>query len=306
MLTKRGDKTLLKSHELIFEPKLDGYRALCVKKNGKLSFYSRNGLPMTEKYPELQHPKLIKATSAILDGEIIAYGPDGMPHFQALQQGKPAVYIVFDIIEKDGKSLINEPLTERKKILKATVRNGTEIEKIFDTSDGEALWKQMVKHRLEGVMAKVPDSRYYPNERTGVWLKIKIHETVDAVIVGYTSGRREISALVLGLYDGKQLTYIGKVGTGFNEATMAELAKKFSSRQRAGPPKGFNPLKKIKDVQWLSPTMACEIKYANVTGEGILRAPVFLRIRTDKTAKQCSMEQIKRRESVPSMHKRAQ
>lgn len=293
MLTKRGDKHILKSHAYLFEPKLDGYRALCVKKDGKLHFYSRNGLTMT-KYPELQHPSLIKAKSAIVDGEIIAYGPDGMPHFQALQQGNRAVYIIFDILEKNGKSLIDLPLTERKKILAKTVRDGKEIEKIFDTADGEALWNQMVKHHLEGVMAKIPDSKYYPGERTSVWLKVKIHETVDAVIVGYTSEKRNISALILGLYDGNQLVYIGKVGTGFNEENMAKLEKKFTNKHRVKPPKGFAPNKKVKDVHWLSPTVACEIKYANVTGEGILRAPVFLRIRHTKTAKQCTIDQIKK------------
>ncbi len=292
MLAQRGRKSILTSPDYLFEPKLDGFRALCVKQDGILTFYSRNGLNITDKYPELQHPKLIKARHAIVDGEIIAYGPDGMPHFQALQEGEPAVYIIFDIIEKNGKTLTNLPLTERKKILKKTVRNGKEIEKIFDTTDGQALWKQMVKHQLEGVMAKVPDSKYYPNERSGVWLKIKIHDSVDAVIVGYTSEKREISALILALYDGNQLVYIGKVGTGFSEKNMADLARRFQRRHRSKPPRGFIYPKKLKEVHWLSPVTASEIKYTQVTRDGILRAPVFLRVRTDKKAKQCTIDQI--------------
>src|SRR5579859_2053811 len=226
-----GSAKDLESPEYIYEPKLDGYRALCFV-DDRLKFVSRNGNDITNNYPEFAFRDHINARDCILDGEIVVFDKNGDPSFQLLQQGfVEATYIVFDILKKNGKSLTSLPLSERKKILDATVKDGDHIEKVLFTKDGKQLYKTMAKYHLEGVIAKKINSYYYPNKRTNVWLKIKLHKSVDAIIVGFTQGKRKISSLALGLYDkNHKLQYIGKVGTGFSHELLAELEKKFERR----------------------------------------------------------------------------
>ncbi len=149
----------------------------------------------------------------------------------------------------------------------------------------------MTRKHLEGVMAKEIDSLYYPNRRSRVWLKIKQHQTGDCIIIGYTQERRSLSALLLAVYDGKKLVYIGRVGTGFNSENTPEILRKLKKLQRAKPPKG---IENEDGVTWVSPQQVCEVKYAEVTRGGMLRAPVFTHLRTDKPAKDCDTKQFVR------------
>ncbi len=289
MNAKIGDVNDLKNREYIFEPKLDGYRALCYV-NTNLKFISRNQKDLTDKDPELDVRHNIKAKSAILDGEIVAFDNKGRPSFQALQRSKPAVYIVFDILMKNGKSLSALPLLERKKILDQTVVDGDEIEKIIFVEDGKALYKVAQKSGYEGVMAKVKDGLYYPGKRSGLWLKIKFFTTIDCVIVGYSKGKRVVASLALGLYDDEgKLHYIGSVGTGFTMAIIDELYEKLQ-RMKAYKPMLVNKEEVPKEVILVKPKLVAEVKFVEMTKAGILRTPVFLRLRTDKKPTECTFK----------------
>ncbi len=285
-----GNTDYLDMKGYIYEPKLDGYRALCVLEHGKLKFISRNNNDLTDTYPELHFPKNIKAQSAVLDGEIVAFDTEGNPSFTLLQQGYKASYIVFDILMKNGKSITNEPLLKRKEILASTVNDGQGIEKIFYTTQGQALWKEIQKRKLEGVMAKRVDGLYYEGQRTAQWIKIKLLNTIDCVIVGYLPGKRALSSLALGLYnEAGNLTYIGNVGTGFTYHMIDELLtqlKKLIVEDLPLQNKAVAPKASI----WVQPKLVAEIKYLEMTPYGILRAPVFLRLRKDKRPQECTFK----------------
>ncbi len=297
MNAKMGSLEDLGKSGYIFEPKLDGIRALCYVGKG-LKLISRNNIDLTDTYPELQFRKKINAKTAILDGEIIAYDNKGRPSFSLLQEGGAVTYVVFDILTKNGTSLINKPLLERKKILDKTIREGNGLEKIFFVSDGKKLWKKIIKAHLEGVIAKTAQGLYYPGERTREWLKIKPAKSVDCVIIGYRPGKRIIGSLALGLYDNKGiLTYIGNVGTGFTQELLQDLHDRFK------PLKSTPIINKEErapnDVIWVKPTLVAEIKYLKVTSYGILRMPVFLRLRKDKKPKECTFK-----DQLPIKHTR--
>jgi DNA ligase D-like protein (predicted ligase) len=287
MNAHRGDESDLTNPEFIFEPKLDGFRALCYV-NNDIRLISRNDLDLTEKYPELSTIRnAINAKSAILDGEIVAFDAKGRSSFQELQQGKKAVYMVFDILMKNGKSLVSLPLLERKKILKTMIKNGLRIKKVKFSNDGKKLWQEACKKNLEGVMAKKFDAHYYPGLRSFVWLKIKRFQTADCVIIGYTQEKRLISSLALGLYDKKGvLEYVGNVGTGFDEAAQKKLYTLLKSIRSAKKPVAAKPRKLVK---WVKPKYICEVKFSEVTHDRNLRQPVYIRLRTDKKPKQCTI-----------------
>lgn len=284
MLSRLSNEKILSSKEYIFEPKLDGYRALCFK-NSKLKFLSRNNLDITDEYPEFDFIKNIKAKTCIIDGEIVIYNEKGIPSFSMIQRRKikftPATYIAFDILNKDGHDLQNLPLLERKKILADTIVESSAIQIVLFTSDGRRLWKEVKKIGLEGVIAKKKDSKYR-STRSSDWLKIKIEKTTDCVIIGYTKGKRALSSLLLGLYDKKELKFTGKVGTGFDEYMMTDLLRR------------LRVIKKIKsDTFLVEPKFTCAIKFLEVTQDKKFRAPVFLGLREDKNPEECTFDQLK-------------
>ncbi len=276
----------------IYEPKLDGYRALCYV-NGDMFFISRKDIDLTKKYPTLSFRDAIHAKSCVLDGEIVAYDKEGKPNFELLQQGYPATYVVFDILMINGKILTDKPLLERKKILDETISPAPFFEKIFFTESGQALWQEAKRLGLEGVMAKEEKGHYYPGLRSATWLKIKLLSTIDCVIIGFTSSeRRLVSSLALGLYDAQgNLHYVGKVGTGFTEKFLSQFYDYTMMIKTLQ-----NPTVDVirEKITWLKPMLACEVKYLEVTRDGVLRTPVFLRMRFDKKPEDCTLEdQIK-------------
>ncbi len=281
-----SEKDLALKH-VIFEPKLDGIRALCYV-NKALKFYSRNNINITADYPEFDFRDAIKAQSAVLDGEIVVLDESLAPRFHLWQKGHMAVYIVFDILMVNGRVLFDTPLLERKKILEDTIVNGPHIEKIIYTPDGPALWHEMLKRDMEGVIAKVETSLYYPGKRSKSWIKIKAFKSLEAVIIGYIPGKRALGSLALGIYDGhKQLVYIGNVGTGFTESFLADLAGRLKKLETGTPPLHVPQ----KGIVWIRPQLVCEIKYLEFTPAGILRAPVFLRLRPDKNAQDITFKE---------------
>lgn len=303
MLCKIGTKNDLKNKKYFFEIKFDGTRAICYFKNNKINLINRRNNNITHRFPEFkQFVNLIK-TECILDGEIIVYNKRGLPDFNLLQSRDqldkaflieirskelPATYIVFDILERNGKSLIHLPLTERKQILKSTIKNNSTLEECVHTEKGQQLWKHVIKKHLEGVIAKEKNSYYQPGKRSNQWLKIKFLKTVDAVIVGYTHEKRIISALCLAIYKDNNLFYIGKVGTGFRMPFLEDLKKKFTKISKVpitNPPK-------TNDITWVKPKFIAEVEYLEFTKKQHLRVPSFKRLRYDKPIEECDIGQF--------------
>lgn len=299
MKAKIGSNVTLGDRTRIFEPKLDGIRALCYI-DKKMHFYSRNRKDITQDYPEFQFRKLINAQNAILDGEIVVLDKNFTPRFELWEQGYPAIYVVFDILMLDDTDLTELPLLERKKILEKVVTAGDALQICAYTLNGEGLWEEMLKRNMEGVMAKEIESYYYPGARSSVWLKIKAYKTAEAIILGYTSEKKKISSLILGMYKKNKLTYIGKVGTGFTHTFIEELHKNLSKLKMSAPLKLENVTR--GDIPpsstWVKPKLICEIKYLEVTKAGRLRMPVFERLRFDKTLDEVSFEEQQIQRSI--------
>lgn len=289
MLATLGDKPF-DSSSWIFEVKWDGYRAITRKKGKEVFLTSRNQLSFDNKFSSIRDSLKSITGSAVLDGEVIAIDDDGKPSFQKLQNFQKTgigtiAYYVFDLLWYKGYSLKELPVTERKEVLESML---PKMENVFYCEHIETKGKELFRHAkklgLEGIIAKEKSSKYYENSRSAGWLKIKTVEAMEAVICGYTAprgSRKFFGALILGVYDKKELVYIGHTGTGFNysnqEDTFRMLQKYVSSSSPfAHPPKPNAP------VTWLKPKLVCEVKYSEMTDDRILRHPVFMRMRNDK------------------------
>ena len=281
MLAKIGDQTILDQPGYIYEPKLDGIRALLYIRKTHW-FQSRNGKDLTERFSTISIPP-IRATSVVIDGEIVAYDDKGNPDFNCLQKNAPAVYVAFDILEKNGVSVTEQSLMKRKKLLHQTVKENSTMQLILYTEQGKKLWSLMKKRGLEGVIAKKKDSTYQEGRRSDSWLKIKLKQTIDAIVVGYTRTNRKISSLALGLYDDGDITFIGKVGTGFDEAFIEQFWSKLVKIKIQKTIRGLP-----KEILAVRPRYVAEIEYLEFTPERRLRAPVFKRLRDDKEISECT------------------
>lgn len=307
MLAKLSSKPF-SSKDWIFEIKWDGFRAIAYV-NEEVSIKSRNGRELKHFFPELEELKGL-ARNVVLDGEIVII-KEGKVDFQALlERGKadslakvevqkrrsPSLYVVFDILEKDGKPLVKLPLMERKKILEDSVRDGKHV-LISDFIEGEGVtyYEAALQKGLEGIMAKKKDSTYEPAIRSGSWLKIKKMRSCDCVIFGYTEGRGirkgTFGALILGLYgEGGKPIYVGKVGTGFTQVTMQTLTMAFAKITTTSAPFKVDIMEKIT---WLEPKLVCEVTYQALTEELRLRMPIFHDMRPDKPSYECTLDQIR-------------
>jgi bifunctional non-homologous end joining protein LigD len=294
------------SKDWIFEIKWDGFRAIAYV-NEEVSLRSRNNKELIDNFPELQELKKL-TKNVVLDGEIVVI-KNGKADFQALQErGKavkaaeiesqtrrlPAQYIVFDILEKDGKTMVNLPLLERKKILQDSVKDGEHVVlSDFVEEKGEAYYEAALKKGLEGVMAKRKASSYQPGLRTGDWMKMKQLQSCDCVIFGYTKGTgvraKTFGALILGLYEKETPVFIGKVGTGFSEERLEDLSEKFQALKIDKAPfiTGLH-----EDITWLKPKLVCEVHYQLVTNDRRLRMPRFRGLRKDKSPSECTIDQL--------------
>lgn len=306
MLAKIGTQKLLDDKKLIFEPKLDGYRALCQFNGACYKLYSRRGIDITDQFPELNIGDRIHAKNCILDGEIISYNKKGFPDFRFIEgrselnnqdeikekvKNHPATYAVFDILTKDGKSLLKKPFVERRKILGKTVSPSKRVELLRSTHDGKKLFAYAKKHKLEGVMAKDPQGVYSPGKRTKAWQKVKLMKSVECVIVGYTQEKKLISSLALGLYDkNKKLIYVGRVGTGFSETKIKELYPKLLKNRAIKSATVDEP--KIKGLIFVKPKLVAEVRYLEMTPTGSLRHVSYLHYRDDKKPQSCTMDQL--------------
>ena len=213
-----------------------------------------------------------------------------------LRQRFPVLYILFDMLEKDGKSLVEKPLMERKKILTESVTEGKNvILSDFVEENGESYYRASVEKGLEGVIAKKKSSIYSQGNRSSSWLKIKKTKECDCVIFGYTKGRgnreKTFGALILGLYHNQNPVFVGKVGTGFTQQTLEDLTQTFQNLRQNS--KTLPDVDISEKISWISPVLVCNIAYQIVTPDGKLRMPRFLGIRSDKEPQECLLEQIK-------------
>lgn len=282
------------SDEWIFEIKWDGYRAVAEVNGGEVRLYSRNGLSFLGLYPAVAEALGKIKNDVVFDGEIVVLNERGKPDFQKLQQydHNPSLtiqYYVFDCLAHNGKSLMRLPLTERKRMAQKIIGNNKTI-KYSDhvAADGIEFFKKVTEMDLEGMIAKRAASLYLPGKRTPDWLKIKNHNTQEAVIAGYTApkgSRQYFGALILAIYEKGGLRYIGHTGTGFNSAILKAVYETIHPLRRNTSPFG----KKVPvnaAVTWVEPKVVCNIKFTEVTEEGILRHPVFMGLRIDKSAKE--------------------
>jgi bifunctional non-homologous end joining protein LigD len=297
------------SDDWIYEIKWDGYRAVAFVEGNTVELKSRNNKSFAEKfYPIFDELKKIKL-NAVLDGEIVVLKEQGKADFGSLQNWRSEadgdlVYYIFDILWYKGKDLTGLKLTERKAILKEVLPNSQIImlSEEFHTSGTEFL-EAAKKMGLEGIMAKRKDSQYYTHERTKDWLKIKANKRQEVVIGGFTRNedtRKEFSSLLVGVYDGKELVYTGKVGTGFNQKMQKEMMEQFkpliinkppfASEPDVNKPSRFRPNPPHATVTWLKPELIGEVSYAELTSDGVMRHPSFKGMRSDKSAKSVILE----------------
>jgi bifunctional non-homologous end joining protein LigD len=269
----------------VYEEKYDGYRILAYKEGAKVTLYSRNAKDRTATFPDIARDVAgLRARTILLDGEVVAFDAKLVSRFQLLQRGDaPHVYAVFDCLYRDGADLRRRPLAERREELEKGVAGGTRL--LLSrrlANDGLAAYRVARRKGFEGIVAKEAQS-LYEEGRSRRWLKVKVHQEDEFVIGGMTppkGARTHLGALLLGAYRGRELRYVGKVGTGFSSKSLAALSKTFRPLIRATPP--FVDPPRERGAQWLAPRLVAQIAYQEWTADQKLRQPVFLGLRDDK------------------------
>jgi len=257
-------------------------------------------MDLTKQFPELLvADQAFRATSGLFDGEIVCLEADGRPNFRNVihrmqqktdggieraQAKHPAVCYLFDCLYLDGRPIVQEPLARRREWLEDTIRSDSPYRVSEVVEDGAALFNAVKQLGLEGIMAKHRNSTYLTGKRADSWLKIKTRQTFECVIVGYTPGQggREGSfgALHLAQAKGSELKYVGKVGTGFDEASLKGILIELEKLTNIKRPVKEKPLDDARSI-WVEPKLMCEVQFASRTKDGMLREPVFVRLRPD-------------------------
>lgn len=279
----------------IFEPKLDGIRCLAFKDGDDVRLLSRNKLDLSHVYATVSKALARQVHDFVIDGEIAAV-KDGRTSFALLQQARrttvPIMYFVFDIIFVDGKRVTSNDVLERKALLRASLswrRPLRFVEHVV--GDGEDYYEAACAEGLEGVIAKRISSRY-GHGRSKEWLKFKCSNEQEFVIGGYTEpqgSRIAFGALLVGYYDGNELRYAGKVGTGFGATMLRSLLKEMKPLRRDGSPFAGQPPMRT-NVHWLEPELVAQVAFAEWTSDGRLRHPRFMGMRRDKKASEVRRE----------------
>ena len=272
--------------EWVWEPKLDGYRALAFVGEHGVTLKSRRGLDLGS-FPRLEADLAQQAVnSMVLDGELVAFDAQGKPSFNAmqnLQANTPVVFYCFDLLHFAGMNLRKARYEDRRRWLAQCLLPSAQVQLVHASGDGKALLKAALDSGLEGVIGKHKRSAYESGKRSSSWLKVKSTQSADFIVGGYTRGkgaRSPLGALLVGYWDGPQLHYASHVGSGFDEATLAEAKKRLEPLRRASPPFARKP-ELHSPTTWVEPNVVAEVKFQNWTDDGFLRAPVFLRFRDD-------------------------
>lgn len=277
----------------IFETKWDGNRAIAEVGGDAVRFYSRNGLSLLELYPKIAEELRGIQRPMVLDGEVVALDRRGRPKFQLLQNiashpRATLVYFVFDLLELYGRDVRDLPLIERKRLLRHMLKDGRHVRYCGHvTGSGRSYFERVGRGGYEGMMAKRANSVYRDGTRSGDWLKVKHQLSEEMVIGGYTApkgSRDHFGALLLGRFAGGRLHYAGRVGTGFDRHSLADLHARMGPLVRSTSPFDGDVLGQ-EHITWLAPRLVCNVKFTEWTKDGELRHPVFLGLRFDKAAR---------------------
>lgn len=282
----------------LFEVKWDGYRAIAEIQDGKVSLYTRNQISLNQKFYPITESLQKFGFEAVLDGEIVVVDEQGQPNFQMLQNYQKSgrghlLYYVFDLLFFDGHDLTNLPLITRKELLKKILPAARHIKFSDHVWEEGALFFQVVKEKgLEGIVAKHSHSAYRMGKRSRQWLKIKTQLAQEGVIAGFTEprgGRKYFGSLVLGAYEGGELIYIGHSGGGFGAKNLKNIYERLQPLIQKECPFKIEPATNAL-VTWVKPELVCEVTFAGWTEEGLMRHPVFSRLREDKAAREVGRE----------------
>ena len=289
-----------KGPQWTFEEKYDGIRALAYRQKGRVRLWSRNELDLTAGFPDVAEAVAkLPGDDLVLDGELVIFDAKGVSRFQLLQRrgsGGRAAYAAFDLLERDGRSLLRRPLAERRAQLEDVLKEGDELRLSRRMGrNGAAAYATAAKKGWEGIIAKDETSTYEPGVRSRAWLKVKVRKESEFVVGGYTApagARQHLGALLVGLYDGVDLRYVGKVGSGYTGESLADLAKRLEPLRTAMSP--FSDAPRMKDATWVRPKLVAQLAFAEWTADDKLRQPVFLGLRRDKAPRECRWDERER------------
>ena len=293
--------------EWLYEAKFDGYRAIAIKDAARIRLVSRKGNDLSRNYPSvLTAIRNLRAVSAVIDGEIVAFGDDGLPSFQHLQHRKAATaairYFAFDLLHLNGQDLTKATLAERRHLLAPLVQ-GSDVDfsdELPGTSD--QVVQAVAQVGLEGVLAKRRDSRYEPGKRSGVWQKFKIQHRQEFVIGGFKPESSSFQSIVVGYYEIDRLRFAGRVRSGFTLTQRASLFERLRPLRVERCPFADLPTGKtghwgegvteedMKILKWVKPRLVAEIAFTEWTREGHLRHSAFVGLRDDKNANEVVRE----------------
>ena len=291
MLARSGQP--FDSDKHLYEIKWDGIRVLAFFGKDQKRLQTRRLLDTTRRYPEIIRALGKLPGEGVLDGEVVVFDGDKPSFERALERELvsdptriaqrardiPAYYVAFDLLYLDGRVLMEEALSERKRLLSELLTGDPPkpiIESAYILERGTAYYQEAAERGLEGIVAKTLDGRYLPGKRTRDWIKIKARRTIDCIVLGTVleKGTGRVKSLVLGAYQNEELVWIGNVGSGLDGQTLNGL------KQELGPLESVRPkgLKVVApgDVRWLRPALVARVEYAEATREGRLRAPVFV------------------------------
>ncbi len=279
----------------LYEIKWDGYRVEAVVTGTGTRLWTRNRQDAARYFPDLAGPaEWIEAGEAIVDGEVVALDEDGRPRFSLLQDrtgvrfGKrresgagrepaPIVYQAFDLLRLDGRSLLDVPLEERKRLLRSRLRTHPLVRYASHVvADGEAFIEAARQQELEGVVAKLRRSAYEPGRRSRAWLKIKLRREQEAVVVGWLPGQgshRELGSLILAVRSGDRWVHAGQVGSGIDARMRRQLRGELDRLSRDESP--LDPAPRLKGARWVEPKLVVRVEFADWTGDDLLRQAAF-------------------------------
>jgi bifunctional non-homologous end joining protein LigD len=301
-----------------YEVKWDGYRALATLNKGKVELLSRNNKSFNDRFYPIYKILQSWKINAVIDGELLVLNEKGISNFGTLQNWRSEadgelVFYVFDILWYEGKNLTGLSLVQRQAILNEVLPTDDDrirISKVFDTS-GIDFFDAAGRIGLEGIMAKRKSSTYLVNKRSKDWLKIKVSKRQEVIIAGFTRNEdtsKLFSSLILAVWEGKELTYVGKVGTGFSDADQKRMMELFEPYIVKKSPftvaPDVNKLSRFQHKQlnakatWMKPALVCEVAFTEITDDGVFRHPSFQGMRSDKDAKDVIREEAAETEEI--------
>ena len=283
----------------LFEIKWDGYRIEAVVRDGAVRLWTRNGNDGETYFGDfLSPPSWIDAETAIVDGEVVAIGPDGLPDFSLLQQrggrrtrggtDAPLVYQAFDLLYLDGRSLLEVPLEDRKRLLRTVLREQDRVRFASHVvAEGQAFYDAAAAKDLEGIIAKHRHSRYEAGRRSSAWLKIKVRPEQELVVGGYLPGEgthKELGALIVGVHEDGKLAYAGRVGSGIDTHTRADLRDELDRLIIDRSPFDPAPEQKgdLREARWVEPRLVIRAEFSNWTRDNLVRQAAFKGLEREK------------------------